>query len=198
MSLGVRILRYPVTRFRMLWHPMTYGSIGNRSPTSRMVPHACRVVFITLHALSQCEISHTWLCEWCKLCDLCECCKHTWRCVHVYICSLVIFIHLWWLRWIENDVRTSWCLNWLWEFLHVLWCWIVDCALSVNWNLIILYLCLYILFVEHYLTSIFRVSGYAIPLGWCRCARLRMLVTAWVPRTSLMLSSFSCCFWNLV
>jgi hypothetical protein len=109
ISHGVRILRYlvmwfsifryPVTRFRILQYPVTQGSISNRPPTSRTVPHACKVVSRTLHALSLCEISHTWLC------GLCEC---LWRYVHDCIRPLVILVHLWWWWWNENDENISW------------------------------------------------------------------------------------------
>jgi len=124
MSLGVRLFWYPVTSFRIFRYPVTHGSIGNKPPTFKTVPDACIVVPRTLHSLSPCQISHTWLCEWCELCEIISYLVMwiTWnmwilRIMWIYVemctwmcCSLMMLVHLWWLWWIENDVKSSWCL----------------------------------------------------------------------------------------
>jgi hypothetical protein len=49
------------------------GSIGDKPPTSKMVPHACRVISRTLHAYESIVEDYVF-----------EICDHMWRCVHDY------------------------------------------------------------------------------------------------------------------
>jgi len=90
---------------------LVMGSIGKITPTSKMVPHACRVVSRTsiwiygkwfiLDFGEWCDIGE--LCEWWELCELCESCELC-RWWELYtLCGICVLLEYKW-RWIYGYI----------------------------------------------------------------------------------------------